>query len=271
MTRLSKDLHQPSRDVSPPEVLDSLIERIRQAKNLVLLLDYDGTLMAFHGTPELATPDADLLKMLTSLAQRPGTFVHLVSGRQKETLEQWFGEIPIGLHAEHGFWSRIEGETSWRPLQQDVCEWKTEVISIFEQYTADTPGTLIEEKTAGLTWHYRMADPEFGLAKANALSAYLMNVLSKLPVEVLRGEKIIEVRLKGVHKGKVVQSLLAHYQKEGDFLFIGMGDDQTDEDMFAALPVDGVAIHVGGRESRAEYRLADPAAARCFLKNIIAL
>jgi trehalose 6-phosphate synthase/phosphatase len=252
-------------------MLDSLMGKLRQAKRLVLLLDYDGTLVAFHGLPQQAAPDADLITLLTSLAQRPGTYVHLVSGRQKETLEQWFGDIPIGLHAEHGFWSRLAGETMWRSCQQDIGNWKTELIPILAQYAADTPGALIEEKTAGLTWHYRMADPEFGSMKAKALEAQLANSLNNFPVEVLVGEKIVEVRLREVHKGKVVQSLLTHYRKDGGFLVVGMGDDQTDEDMFAALPEDGVAIHVGNRDSRAAYRLADPIAARCFLKQILSV
>jgi trehalose 6-phosphate synthase/phosphatase len=236
---------------------------------LVLLLDYDGTLVHYYPTPQLAIPDADLMKLLTSLAQRPRTFVHLVSGRQKETLEQWFDQIPISLHAEHGFWSRLEGETIWRPYQQDLGNWKMKVIPILEQFTADTPGSLIEEKTVGLAWHYRIADPKFGLMKATALCARLENILGNLPLEVLKGEKIVEVRIRGVHKGKVVQSLLGHYQNKGGFMVVGMGDDQTDEDMFAALPKEGMAIHVGSRESRAAYRLADPAAARCFLEQIV--
>jgi trehalose 6-phosphate synthase/phosphatase len=269
MTRLWTDPNHPIRRFSPPEVLHALIERTLKAKKLVLLLDYDGTLVEFHSSPRLALPDVGLLKLLRSLSQRPGTFVHLVSGRQKDTLENWFDKIHIGLHAEHGFWSRLAGETTWRPYQQDVGAWKTKVIPILEQYAANTPGTLIEEKTAGLTWHYRMTDPETGCIKSKALYAHLVKVLREWPVEVLKGEKIVEVRLQGVHKGRVVQSLLLHYLTESDSLFVGMGDDQTDEDMFAALPANGVAIHVGSRESRAAYQLADPTAARGFLEQIL--
>lgn len=116
-----------------------------------------------------------------------------------------------------------------------------------------------------------MADPEFAAMKANALQAHLSIYLSNFPVEVLTGEKIVEVRLREVHKGKVVQSLLTDYQQDGHFLVAAMGDDQTDEDMFAALPVEGVAIHVGSRDSLAAYRLADPIAARRFLKQILSV
>ena len=58
-----------------------------------MLLDYDGTLVPFTATPELARPDAALMRLLRSLASRPDTEVHIVSGRSREALEQWVGEL----------------------------------------------------------------------------------------------------------------------------------------------------------------------------------
>jgi trehalose 6-phosphate synthase/phosphatase len=55
----------------------------------------------------------------------------------------------------------------------------------------------------------------------------------------------------------------------GPLAVLAMGDDQTDEDLFAALPEDGVAVHVGSRPSRARYRLADTTAARAFLADLL--
>ena len=69
--------------------------------------------MPFAPTPELATPDLGALTLLEALAARPGTDVHLVSGRDRATLEAWFGHLPIGLHAEHGLWSRDRKEAGW--------------------------------------------------------------------------------------------------------------------------------------------------------------
>ena len=47
-----------------------------------------------------------------------------------------------------------------------------------------------------------------------------------------------------------------------------MGDDHTDDDMFAAQPPDGIAVQVGPLEGRARYRLADVDAARAFLGRL---
>jgi trehalose 6-phosphate synthase/phosphatase len=61
---------------------------------LFLLLDYDGTLVPFAPTPDLAEPDDKLILLLQELAARPLTEVHMVSGRSRETLERWLGALP---------------------------------------------------------------------------------------------------------------------------------------------------------------------------------
>ena len=53
-------------------------------------------------------PDVELMALLTRLAERPGMQVHIVSGRSRECRASWFGALPIGLHTEHGFASRLE-------------------------------------------------------------------------------------------------------------------------------------------------------------------
>ncbi|MGH9374081.1 MAG: trehalose-phosphatase, partial [Vicinamibacterales bacterium] len=78
------------------------IARLKKAPRLALLLDYDGTLVPIAPTPELAQPQADLLSLLGALAARPGTCVHLVSGRPSAVLGTWFDSLPLVLWAEHG-------------------------------------------------------------------------------------------------------------------------------------------------------------------------
>src|SRR5438552_3801868 len=90
----------------PPATTHAVVEQLRAATNLLLLLDYDGTLVPHASVPELATPDEALLELLRTLAARPRTHVHVVSGRSRESLDRWLGRLPIGLHADHGFWSR---------------------------------------------------------------------------------------------------------------------------------------------------------------------
>jgi trehalose 6-phosphate synthase/phosphatase len=71
----------------------------------------------------------------------------------------------------------------------------------------------------------------------------------------------------GVHKGVVVPLLLADADAQAHTLAIG--DDRTDEDLFAALPPDAICLRVGDGPSIAPYRLADPEAVRVFLRKLL--
>jgi len=247
--------------------IDGLISRLRYAKSRLLLLDYDGTLVPFASSPELAAPDEELLELLRALARQPGMSLHVVSGRARDDLERWFEGEPFGLHAEHGFWSRSGPNGGWKGLVEDASlDWKRRVRPILDLFAGRTPGSLVEEKRVALVWHYRMADPEFGSIQAKELRLHLSNLLSNLPVEVIQGHKVVEVRMHGVNKGAVVGPLLAQGSYDA---VLALGDDATDEDMFAALPAEAIAVHVGPGESRAPFRIADPHSTRALLKALL--
>jgi trehalose 6-phosphate synthase/phosphatase len=201
---------------------------------------------------------------VAALAARRGAEVHLVSGRRRDTLERWLGTLPVGLHAEHGHWSRPRGGV-WRPADVGPTAWREPVLAILRDFAERTPGSLVEEKTASVAWHYRSADPEYGAAQAKELSLHLATLLSSAPVQILPGDKVLEVRPHGVDKGGIARSLAA---RAGGALVVALGDDRTDEDLFAALPEGSLAVHVGPAPSRAELRLRDVREARAFLREI---
>jgi trehalose 6-phosphate synthase/phosphatase len=193
--------------------------------------------------------------------------VHVVSGRTRETLESWLGDLPIGLHAEHGLWSRAPGAPDWTAPDLPAAGWRPTVLAILQDFAARTPGSLVEEKTASLAWHYRATDPEYGASQANELRLHLTQILSNEPVQLLAGDHVIEVRPHGLEKGRVPREVAASAPPGA--LFVALGDDRTDEDLFAALPPDGVAVHVGPGSSQAAIRLPDAASARRFLRALV--
>ena len=107
---------------------------------LLLLLDYDGTLVPFTPTPELARPDREVLELLRALAARPDTQVHVVSGRPQNTLQEWLGDLPIWLHAEHGFLSRDPATRQWVPAAELGGSWREPVLAMLREITQRTPG-----------------------------------------------------------------------------------------------------------------------------------
>lgn len=245
--------------------LSEVVGRIQAADELLWLLDYDGTLVPFASRPELAQPDPDLRRLLLAVTTDPRHHVHVLSGRPRDVLERWLGALPVGLHAEHGLWSRAPG-SAWEIARDLPNHWKQGVREILAAFAARVPGSLVEEKTCGLAWHYRMADPEFGEMQAKELQIHLAHTLSNEPVEILPGAKVVEVRPHGIDKGSVATRLLARLPRA---LPIVCGDDETDESMFAAIPEHGIAVHVGARPSRAAIRVADYGTVRWLLRQAL--
>jgi trehalose 6-phosphate synthase/phosphatase len=245
----------------------ALQARLREAEDLLALLDYDGTMVPYTATPELARPDPALLELLGALAARPRSEVHVVSGRPRETLEHWLGMLPIALHAEHGFWSRPVGSSEWTALGELGGSWREPALTILRDITARTPGSLIEVKSAALAWHYRMADREAGARRANELRLHLTQLLSNQPVEILAGHKVIEIRPYGIHKGRILPPLPP--ERLATTTVLAIGDDRTDEDLFEALPPDAITVRVGPGPTQARFRLDGVPAVRTLLYSLV--
>lgn len=249
----------------PPD-LSSAFERMRGAASLVLLLDYDGTLTSFTAIPDEARPDAELLKLLADLAARPSTFVHIVSGRSRAILEEWLGTLAVGLHAEHAFWSRMDADATWEASHALPTGWKAPILAVFEGAAARAPGAIVEEKASCIAWHFRNVEHDAGLREASELTLRLGDLLAASDLELLVGDMVLEVRLRGVHKGHAVVRVESAHPGS---LLVAMGDDRTDEDLFAALPPDGIAIHVGVKTTRAALRVPSPADVRGLLRALV--
>ena len=245
----------------------ALATRLAETDSLLLLLDYDGTLVPFTPTPELARPDEEILDLLRALAARPDTQVHLVSGRPQDTLQSWLGDLPIWLHAEHGFLSRDPETRAWIPAAELGGTWREPVLAMLREITQRTPGSLVEVKTAALAWHYRMADQETGNRRANELRLHLNQVLSNQPVEILAGNRVIEIRPYGVHKGRIVPPMSP--ERLAATTIVAIGDDRTDEDLFSVLPPEAITVKVGPGATRARFRLDGVAAVRQLLRSLV--
>ncbi|MBE2252723.1 MAG: bifunctional alpha,alpha-trehalose-phosphate synthase (UDP-forming)/trehalose-phosphatase [Myxococcus sp.] len=252
---------------TPARAREVTVEAMKAATKLVLLLDYDGTLVPIRSVPDLASPDPEVLGLLARLARRPRTAVHIVSGRNRDTLEQWLGHLPIALHAEHGFWTREPGGV-WQGHQRLDDAWRPRALEVLEDFAARTPGSLVEQKRSGLAFHFRMADREFGPRQANDLKLHLSSLFSNAPVEVLAGDKVVELRPHGAHKGQVAARLVEAAGPE--VRFAAFGDDRTDEDLFKALPVGSIAVHVGPSASVAPVRLESVSDVRSMLSQLSA-
>lgn len=248
--------------VSGEEEVAKLAYRIRHANARLLLLDYDGTLVSFVNDPAKAKPDRRVVRLLAELAESEATELHIVSGRSQKELDAWLGHLPIGLHAEHGLWSRPPGG-EWEQRELLTEPPYAELLEILTRHADRLEGALVEEKSAGLAWHYRKADESAGRLAAGRLVREITPLAAASDLDVLQGNRVVELRPAGINKGTIAERI-----GDQDRLIVAMGDDRTDEDLFAALPDGSVSIHVGPSPSRARYRLKDVDEARAFLATI---
>jgi trehalose 6-phosphate synthase/phosphatase len=218
-------------------------------------------------SPDLAAPDDDLLLLLERLAASPRIELDIVTGRPRETLEQWFAGLQASLWAEHGFWHRRGPRAPWEPAVTVIPHSIERVRQILERFAASTPGSHVEVKDASLAWHYRGAPREFGARQAHELRMLLGDLLSNQPLEVLEGKKVIEVRLRGVGKGVVAQRVEA--EVETGTVIVAIGDDRTDEELFRALSSSSLTVAVGRPWTSAKYRVDDHRAVRRILRFLL--
>jgi trehalose 6-phosphate synthase/phosphatase len=228
-----------------------LAQDYAQARRRLLLLDYDGTLVPFAGLPQMAKPNEELLQLLRSLSESPKTEIALVSGRDKDTLQNWFGSLGLALIAEHGAWIKEKNE-EWKMTKPLTNDWKPQILPILEMYADRLPGSFVEEKEFAIVWHYRRADPESASLKAKELLDDLVNFTANIDVQILQGSKVVEVRCAGVNKGIAALHFIS--QETFDFM-LAIGDDWTDEDLFKALPETAYSIRVGLTQSYARFNL----------------
>ncbi len=257
------------------EVEERLQRRFARARTRTVLLDYDGTLRELEAHPDLAVPTPEILRLLGDLASLPRTDVHIVSGRRRRNLEQWFGRLPLHLCAEHGYLARAPGG-EWHTLLELDLSWMRPIERLLRRVAADVPGAHVERKSCSVAFHYREAEPEYGAWRAHELLNDLGQHLAGAPAEILLGQRVVEVRASGVDKGVYVRSVFPN-GKESNRFVLGLGDDRTDHDLLDALPSGSVAGHVGGlrpsgRSSpgrREHVHVVGPGEVRTLLANLV--
>jgi trehalose 6-phosphate synthase/phosphatase len=89
-------------------------------------------------------------------------------------------------------------------------------------------------------WHYREAEPELAMLRAQELADGLVQFTANMDLVVVPGHRTVEVRDSSISKAHAALEFL-----DGHDFVLAVGDDTTDEDMFRALPPAAYSIRVG--------------------------
>lgn len=257
--------------------MGNVLKEYSKSNKRLLLLDHDGTIVPQSNIH--SAPDERVLSVLRELSKDEKNKVYIISGRARSELssDEFFGVAGnVGLVAEHGVFIKHPHTEEWKVTSRAMkASWKDIVIPILDIYTESTDGSYIEAKESSIVWHYGDADPDFGSWQAKELLDHLEGVLFNEPVDVVQGQSIVEVKPQGVSKGKAVLDILSGEDDVG--LLLCMGNDKSDEDMFAVVEdkKTKMNIHaayscvVGQKPSNAPYYVNDTSDVVQLLEKLV--
>jgi trehalose-phosphatase len=231
----------------------ALAERVAALDRPVLIAtDVDGTLAPIAATPESAQLLPGALAALSAI-RRAGHVVAVVSGRPVHDLRAHF-LMPddfhlVGSHgAEHG---GALDEVAARTAHEAAV--LAAVDDIVERVARTAPGSRVEHKPFAIALHVRRCEPEVGDHALSLLEAELDGAKA---VTLLPGHRVLEVSVRPTSKCLAVQDLCT---RTGAASVLFVGDDHSDEAVFASLGHTDLAVKVGDEATVAQHRLAAPA------------
>jgi trehalose 6-phosphate phosphatase len=231
---------------------------------LAVLLDVDGTILDMASSPlEVSVPQT-LRDTLERLWERTGGALAFVSGRPIGQLDFIFSPLVLPSIGGHGAELRTKAGTL--PNAARLPPLEAEARRRFAEIAQASPDVLLEDKGYSLALHYRAAPALERMVHERA--AAVCASLAGLPLELLPGKLVVEIKQRGFTKGTAVRELMTYAPFAGRRpIFIG--DDITDLGVFEILPrYDGIGISVGRDVPGIRHSFERPADVRRWLEQI---
>ncbi|SHK83791.1 trehalose 6-phosphatase [Bradyrhizobium lablabi] len=261
--KLREDI--PSARERSPDLNPAAGELARRLDEIAILLDIDGTLLDLAPTPREVWVPPGLSRTLNRLLQKTSGALALVSGRSLNDIDLIFAPEQYPVVGGHGAEMRLaidsEAVASHAPPMDKELKRRLAAIAKL------SPGILLEDKGYSLALHYRLA-PHAEKAIYEAVSLIRAD-LPNAPIEVLPGKCVCEIKPSGFTKATGVRELMTHEPFKGRRpIFIG--DDVTDESVFAIVPeYGGLAFSVGRHAKGMAGYFDDPREVREWLARLV--
>ena len=232
-------------------------------KKILLLLDYDGTLVKIVKTPNEAKISPSLKKIIRRLNKK--IIVGIITGRAMADIRRQVGIKNIIYVANHGLEIKLPGKKLWvLPEARRILGQVRKNLANLQKRLKKIPAIFLENKKYSLAIHYRNAR-----IPAKNIFSLGQEIIKNYPgLKINRGKKVMEIHPDlNWNKGQAVKKLQKIYQPR---ITIYLGDDRTDEEAFAVLGKKDMAIAVGkNRRTRAGYSLKNPSAVKRFLSKLL--
>ncbi|KAG4995484.1 hypothetical protein JHK86_032311 [Glycine max] len=269
-------LHHPS----ALDMFDQIIDASK-GKQIVMFLDYDGTLSPIVDDPDRAFMSDSMRKTVRKLARCFPTAI--VTGRCKDKVYNFVRLAELYYAGSHGM--DIKGPTRSSKYNKDskaeaiLCQPASDFLPMIDEVyqqlvekTKSTPGALVENNKFCLSVHFRCVDEK----KWSELARQVKSVLKEYPkLRLTQGRKVLEIRptIKW-DKGKALEFLLESLGLANcsDVFPVYIGDDRSDEDAFKKLRDRGqgfgILVSKFPKDTSASYSLQEPNEVMNFLQRL---
>ncbi|MBR9976864.1 MAG: trehalose-phosphatase [Bacteroidetes bacterium] len=231
--------------------------RLRESRQSLLLLDYDGTLAPFTRDRDNAHPYPELRSVLEELLHEETCRMVIVSGRTVDDLVPLLDLDPMPeLWGSHG-WERLHADGTY--VLPDLDNETAELLAReWEWLTDSVPHDSIERKPASVALHWRGLDQIDQVALHAVAIRRWRKLAESTRLELHPFIGGLELRAEGRSKAYAVETLLSEYQTLPVTAYLG--DDLTDEEAFAALGERGLRVLVRSehRNTVADIQLTPP-------------
>jgi trehalose-phosphatase len=231
-----------------------------------LLLDLDGTLAPIADRPENAVVPEETKAVLARLVAA-GWRIGVVSGRSGNDARGLLGVQGVHVFGSHGAEGTWGGRETGGPSLA-VRQRLQALAGAASRLTWYVEGSRVEVKPAGIAFHDREVSDE-DLGRWRELVEELLARHDLEGLERLEGQRVLELKPRGQHKGRVLHRLPRRSTAATfDASLVAMGDDDTDEEMFLALGNTGLSVRVADTDvpTRAVRRLESPEDVTRFLQ-----
>jgi trehalose 6-phosphate phosphatase len=258
-------------------VWPAIARQIKEAGNILLLTDYDGTLTPIVERPELADLSEDMKILLQFLARQPRFTLGIISGRSMADLKKRVGIGGIIYAGNHGLEIEGPGINFVNPVAEIFKPTLGILRRALDRALKTFSGVIVENKGLSLSVHYRLADKQNTEEIEEVVKRVVNPAEAGGQAKLTYGKMVYEVRpAVPWNKGKVIEHLIRKYSKEGKrigLLPIYFGDDSTDEDAFNVINSygSGLSVFIGepNQSSTARYFLKSPSEVAVILGFIV--
>jgi len=240
-------------------------KRLAMQKQVLLLLDFDGTLSAFSGHRAGARLTGEIRRLLVSLQGLPRVDVAILSGRSLEDVRSRVDLPALYYGGNHGLEIAGPGISFLHAGAEARRSIVQTLAVLIARELGRVPGAALENKGLTLSVHYRRV-ARSSRPSLRRVRARMRADASGLPVRWGAGRHVWDLLPRVTwHKGAAALHVMRHL---GGPFPVALGDDTTDEDLFAAVKGRGIGIRVGRlKSSRADFYLRGQEQVARFLRE----